>query len=95
MSDPLMHIAALFQNGTTGHLTLHAYIVDTDKEGNETCGPVETHGIDPLALKSLYGETEADPVSKWLASVKERMSERHQIRMGMHANLHQRIGQRI
>ena len=94
MSDPLMHIAGISQNGVTGHVTLHAYIVEVTEEGEER-GPVETHGIDPLSLQRLYGEAEADPIGKWLAAVKAKMLERHQIRKGMHANLHQKVGTRI
>lgn len=93
MANPMLHIQDISQDGTTGHVTLHAYVVEMDGE-TEMRGPLETHGIDPLALHSLYGDAEGC-VDKWLASVKGKMVERHMIRKNLHADLHHRIGKRL
>jgi hypothetical protein len=93
MSIVVMHILALSQDGTTGHLTLHACIVEKEGE-NEMRGAPETHGIDPLALAGLYGDAEGC-VDKWLKDVKKRMLDRHAIRKGLHADLLSRVGKQI
>lgn len=90
----LLHIESIDQNGQTGHITVHAYIVETDEKGHEEKGSPETFGIDPLSLQNLFG-TDDKCVDKWLAKVKEKMLERHQVRKGMHADLKRLEGKRM
>lgn len=65
-----------FTNGTTGHLTIHARIIERD-EGSEVLGMPEVWGCNPLFIESHFG----GDVDKWREWVKDKMLANHQVRM--------------
>jgi hypothetical protein len=67
-------------DGMTGHLTVHARVVEREA-GNETPGLLEVYGIDPAVLETAHeGDGE-----KWREWVEERMLRRHQARQKIYA----------
>lgn len=88
-----LHIKDIFQNGVTGHIDAHVHIVEETEHGEEE-GPVEVHGINPLALEHLYGKDEAN-VQKWLQHVKEKAFSNHAMRKSVKGDLEKLKGTRI
>lgn len=70
-------------NGTTGHLTIHARIIEREDK-TEISGVPETFGIDPLALESQFG----GDGEKWREWVKDQMMVKHQKRMKAYTQGH-------
>ena len=89
-----LHIKSIEQNNVTGHVTMQANMIDVYDDQSEVHGVTETWGIDPLALKTMFGSVD-DPVQAWLLWVKTRMYSNHEHRKSVHSALHTIAGKRV
>lgn len=87
MKTLIFRVEQAWTNGVTGHLTIHARIVERDGE-SEVQGVPETFGIDPIALDSQFG----GDGEKWREWVKEQMLVKHQKRMKAYVQGHGWVG---
>lgn len=97
MADERMHIESINRNGTTGHVTVTAYVVEV-VDGNEIKGCREVHGLEPLAAERRYSHTGPDMpawIAAWLQSVKELMVKRHRTRTAAVGELQSLVGKRL
>lgn len=72
----MLKIIKVGTDGTTGHMTFQAQVIYG--EGNQKMtGPIETHGIDPLALRDRYN----GDIQNFLDATHHTMLDRHERRM--------------
>jgi hypothetical protein len=92
-----LHIESINRNGTTGHVTVIAYVVET-VDGNEVKGVKEVHGLEPLAAERKFSHTGPNMpawIAAWLQSVKETMIKRHRVRTAAVGELQSLVGKRL
>jgi len=78
------------KDGTTGHMTVSARIVDEDDPVHGV-GAIETTGIESLELQTRYGGN----VEAWLRAVGRDMARRHRSRVAGHVDLGKWKGQKL
>ena len=85
--ETIFRVTQASTDGVTGHLSIHAQIVEKDGE-SVTLGVIEVHGIDPLVLESQFqGDGE-----KWRDSVRDKMMVAHTRRKKAYTQAHEWVG---
>jgi hypothetical protein len=93
----VLDILSASRNGTTGHRSFTAQIIEVSEDGkSETAGAPETHGIAESALALKYGQEGllADWLTRWREDVKKKMLARYQVRAQIDTELGKWVGQR-
>lgn len=72
----MLKILKTESDGHTGHLTIHAQVVEMPTKNTEVLGAPETHGIAAQQLQEQYN---GNP-KEWLKTVHRGMLERHENR---------------
>ena len=61
-----IHVLSVMSNGNNGHYAVNFRVVEDTPDG-EITGPIETHGIEGLALSRLYGDVDLDSaITLWI-----------------------------
>ena len=91
-----IEVLSVLSNGANGHFAVNLRVVETTIDG-EKFGPIETHGIEGLALTRLYGAQTSidDAIQMWLSGVKSKMAANYVNHAKASIGLGSLIGKRL
>lgn len=80
----MLKIIKVSSDGHTGHLSVHAQVIEKTGPNSVMTGAVETHGIHPQRLR----EDHDGDLDRWMKDVHREMLARHENRKAISAAFH-------